>query len=722
MTTSVFSFDMHKTVIAIAVSAVCFAAQAQTEGAQTTVSIGLGAVTGSSADRAQFGQYNGLHTDRNVIGVADIDYSLRKVDAPTWVQFEGGNLLGDSRELHLVWKNPGSWKLSADYGELTRYNPYTVNTGLLGAGSTTPQVVPLLAGTGTDYDLKTKRTGLGIGLAKFITPALQFELDLKSEKKEGARLSGIGMNCPSVIAPTCGANTGWALLMLPEPINARHTQIDARLSYALEKLRFNLGYYGSIYRNANDTLNPNVPGSLNSNAALIGILNNPVALAPDNQAHQFDLSGSYDFTLTTRGTFKLGYATATQNADFASAGLSGAPAGVGNLGGLVNTRLAKIGLTSRPIAKLSLLADVRYEDKNDQTPIASYNLEGAVPPLPAVPFTYTNRDLSSKKSNGKLQANWQFNSDYRGTLGADYEAIDRGLYTATSAVSGINALRQKTKETGLRAELRGRMAENFSATVGVSSNRRDGSNWLKDNSGLGLTEVTNPADPVTGFLPTAIFMPTLADRQRNKVKLFADWQPSESLTLQLSAEKGSDKFNTPSVYGLRDTGMNQLSIDWGYTLSDNWALNGYASRGVQTFNQARPAGYVMAFDNTNLGASIGFTGKASSALQVGGNLTYVGDKSVYAQTLDATADAYSVNLLATSGGLPDVVYRQTGLKLFGKYTLDKSSTVRVDLVHQRYSVNDWAWTGFSYSDGTTVTQKPTQSVGVIAVTYSYQLP
>jgi hypothetical protein len=176
------------------------------------------------------------------------------------------------------------------------------------------------------------------------------------------------------------------------------------------------------------------------------------------------------------------------------------------------------------------------------------------------------------------------------------------------------------------------------------------------------------------------------------------------------------------VYGLRDTGMNQLSIDWGYTLSDNWALNGYASRGVQTFNQARPAGYVMAFDNTNLGASIGFTGKASSALQVGGNLTYVGDKSVYAQTLDAGADAYSQNLLNTTGGLPDVVYRQTALKLFGKYALNKTSTVRVDAVHQRYSVNDWAWTGFTYSDGTTVTQKPTQSVGVIAVTYIYQLP
>ena len=69
-----------------------------------------------------------------------------------------------------------------------------------------------------------------------------------------------------------------------------------------------------------------------------------------------------------------------------------------------------------------------------------------------------------------------------------------------------------------------------------------------------------------------------------------------------------------------------------------------------------------------------------------------------------------------------MVYRQTALKLFGKYSLDKASAVRMDVVYQRASVNDWTWTAFTYSDGTTVTQKPTQSVGVIAVTYIYQLP
>ena len=705
MTSIVTSFRFQRTALALAVCAAFAPVQAQAEddaasAAQTTISVGLGAVGGSNADRALFRQYNGLR-DQSAVGMLDIEYSLRKPETSSWVQFTGSNLLGDTRELGLVWKNPGSWKFTADYGELVHYDPNTVNTGLLGAGSTTPQVVVVPQGTGTELDLKTKRTSLGLGFTKIISPRLQFAVDLKTEKKEGARLFGLGQICSPLITGSCNTALGSGVLMLPEPINANHSQVEARLSYALEKLRFSVGYYGSFYRNDNAALQPNLGGFASTTAPEL----NSLALAPDNQAHQLDLSGNYDFTGTTHGSFKLGYAQASQNADFAGAGLIG-PAGVANLGAQVNTTMAKIGMTSRPMPKLSLLADLRYEDKDDQTPLANYNIAGAG----STAVFATNRDYSSKKIKGKLQASWQFTSDYRGTLGADYESIDRGAFTATSAVSGFIPLRQETTETGVRAELRRRLTNDLSGAISISSSKRDGSNWLQGSSSA--TGVTEVADPATS-LSSAIFMPTLADRQRDKIKLFADWQPSEKLSLQFSAEEGKDKFSTPSAYGLHDTRMNQFSVDWGYALSDKWGLNGYVSRGLQTLNQSHPAGYVIAFDNTNTGVGFGFTGKLASKLLVGGNLSYVDDKSVYKQTL------------VSSGGLPDVVYRQTALKLFGKYALEKGSSVRVDLVHQRVSVNDWAWDNngaqFAYSDGTTVTQNPNQTVSFIGVTYIYLL-
>jgi MtrB/PioB family decaheme-associated outer membrane protein len=727
------STRFHRTALALALCAAFIPAQAQEKSVDTTVSVGLGAIDGSSADRALFGQYNGLHNGKAGYATLGIDYSLRDQENSNWIQVLGTDLLGDTRELSAVWKNPGSWKLSANYGELVHSDPNTVNTGLIGAGSTAPQVVVLPGGPGTggNLNLSTKRTGLGLGFTSYISPALRFDVSMKREDKEGARLAGIGMNCPSLIAPNClgtaGANTNWATLLVPEPIKSNQTQVEARLGYAIEKFRISLGYYGSFYRNAYGSLTPSVPSSLNNaegsllplNGGLQSILSQPVALPPDNQAHQFDLTGGYDFTHSTRATFKLGYTTATQNANFAGAGFSNAPAGVTSLGGLVNTTLAKIGLTSRPMQQLSLLADARYEDRDDQTPLALYNIEGPTTP------TYTNRNLPNRKTKGKLLATWQFTSDYRGSVGADYEGIDRGVFTPSSAVSGISALRQKTAESGVNAELRRRMSDEFSGAISVSSSSRTGSNWLKDNSGLGVTEVTNTSDPVTGLSSTSIFMPTLADRHRDKAKLFGDWAPTEALALQFSVETGSDQYTTPSAYGLRSTRMNQVSVDASYALSDNWALTSFASWGTQGLNQVRPAGSVLAFDDTNIGIGVGVTGKVSGKLVVGGNLAYNDDKSVYAQTLDSLAGSDSAALLAATGGLPNIVFRQASLKLFGKYELDKASALRVDLVYQHASVSDWAWgyggVPYTYSDGTTVSQKPSQGVGVIGVMYVYKL-
>lgn len=725
MTMPIPLFQFQRSALALAACAAFIPAQAQTDFVETTISVGVGVLDGSRGDRGLFDQYSGMPKDRSVAGMLGIDYSLRKDDTATWVEFHGSDLLADTRELNLVWKKAGEWKFTADYEGLVHNDIHQVNTGLVNVGSTVPQVAALAGGpgTGANFDLQTNRNKMGVGYTKIISPRMQWAIDLKSENKTGSRLFGIGMNCPSAFDLAClgttGINVGWATLMLPEPIDSNHSQIDARLSYALEKLRLSVGYYGSFYRNANSAMYPTVAGNLYNavgtplpaSPGLLGYLNQSVSLSPDSQAHQLDLTGNYAFTDKTRGTFKLAYATAMQDDDFA--GIS--RTGLTSLGGRVNTALAQFGISSRPMPKLALSADVRYFNKEDDTPIAAYNIAGAT--------AYTNQNLSSRKTNAKLQASWQFNSDYRGTLGADYELIDRAAFTSTSAVAGITALRDSTDETGLQAELRRRMSDNLSGAISVSSSRRSGTMWLKDNSGLGVSPVTDFADPV---IVNGIFMPTLADRQRDKVKIYADWMPTKDWSIQVSAEDGTDKYSTSSVYGLHDAGLNQFSVDWSYAVSFRLQLNGYAATGTQSFNQSRNTGYVMAFDNRNTSFGVGFAAKPTGQLELGGGLSYVDDISKYAQTLDSSANAYTVASLAASGGLPDIKFRQTTLKLFGKYALDKKSAVRVDFVHQKSAYNDWAWgyngVPYTYSDGTTLSQKTDQSASFIGITYVYQLP
>jgi MtrB/PioB family decaheme-associated outer membrane protein len=676
--------------------------EAQAPVTTAAVSAGVGAASGDSGDRALFGQYNGLRR-HGTVGLFGVEYSRFDPATGNVLSIQGTDLLLETRELGLRWKHPGDWKLGADYGELVHHDPLSSSTG---------------------PDLRTKRTRLGIAFAKVLGPRLQLDVNLSSENKDGSRLFGVGMSCPSAVAPGCGVSTGtqvgWGVLMVPEPIDSNHTQVEARLTYAIGELRINGGYYGSFYRNALGNLTPNVPSTLNSalgtplppSPGLAAILGQPLALPPDNQLHQVDVGGVYAFTPATRLNFKVSHSEATQHQGFVAAGFTGAPAGVNDLGGRIDTTLVQAALTSRPLPRLSLLAKVRWEDRDDKTPIALYNIEDT--------STYTNRRMPLTRSRGQAQATWRFTSETSGTVGADYESIDRGVFTSSSAAAGISALRQETAETGVRAELRRRMSETLNGSVILSHSRRDGSNWLRDNSGVGVTEVPD-SDP---SLATAILMPTLADRRRDQVKLLADWQPLENLSLQFALQSGRDRFSTPSIYGLRDSDMDQLTIDANYALSSRWSLTGFVSHGSQTLRQARPAGVILDYDNRSTSLGLGVTGKPVAKLEVGGNFAWIDDRSIYAQTLEPAANAGAAALLAATGGLPDIVFRQSLWKFYGRYEVDKQSEIRVDLIHQRSHWNDWTWVyngvPFTYSDGTVVGQQPRQIVTFVAVRYVYR--
>lgn len=722
---------------------------------ESSVSVGLRALSGDSRSRALFGEYNGMR-DHDLYGLLDFDVIKLDDETGTWTTFQGSHLGLDDRELRFLQQRQGNWKYSVEYSELTRNYPRTINTGMQGAGTTTPTINRLAApGTGSDVDLKTKRKSVTLAADKWVTPSLQFEFSFKNEDKDGARLFGRGFTCPSGAAPspTCttmaaGVNQ-WALLLLPEPINANTKQFEGKLNFAGEKLALTGGYYGSFYTNENGTLTPTINGTLNTplgaptaapNAGLYGILQLPMALPPDNQAHQLYLSGTYGFTPTTRATFKVAYTHATQDDDFASKGLTGAPAGVTNYGGRVDTTLAQVGLTARPMQKLSLNANLRYEDREDKSPLHRYNIEG--------PTTndFVNGTYSLKKTAGKLEGTYQLPMNLRGTLGVDYEAMDRGQLSSPEcidlgdgsclgdSVAGLSGLRAKTYETSYRAELR-RSMENVTGAIGYVHSKRDGSSWLKPLAlpATGIIEgnpdptcVPPPAPAVNPciYSRTAIFPMMFMDRTRDKVKLSADWSVTERVSLQFVAEDGKDSYSAPTTKGMRDSRVHFYSIDAGWILSETWKLTGYWSLGDQTLHVAHSTGYMAALRNRTDTVGLAVAGKPTGRLEVGADLSYMQDKNRYIQGLDQAASAANRAFLAQSGGLPDVTFRQTTLKLFGKYAVQKNADIRVDFMYQRASLNEWTWGNagvpFAYSDNTTVSLDQNEEVSFVGVAFIYK--
>lgn len=666
----------------------------------TSISVGIVGATGAREDRSLSWQYNGWGETR-AAALLDFEYVQRHDETGTWTR------LGlDNRELSFSRDVQGQWKISGAYSEQVRYDPLTLNTGMQGIGTTTPTANLVGLGAGANVNLDLKRKAFALSGTKWLSPNLSVEANFKTEDKAGARLSGIGGYCSNAISPFCNGATSTvaAMFLLPEPVNTTTRQIEGQIHYVNDKLSLTGGYYGSFFDNANSTVTlSGIGGVLGAGAtqtALAGNLGQPIALPPDNQAHQFFLSGAYALQPTTRFNFKIAYTHATQNQSFASLG-------AGSLDGAVDTTLGQAGLTMRPIKNLTLNFSGRFEDKKDNTRLGNYLVDGTG-------ALYTNSPNNSLRASGKAEALYQFSNHYRGLLALDYAYVNRDRPVATTLISSTSmaALRERTNEVGVRAELRRSMSETVNGSVSVGRSERDGYRWYSLDPATGYAFMSYAASSgLTGTFPM-----TMVDRSRDYIKVMADWAPTQALSLQLALDQGYDHFKGPTSAGLNDTDAFSFSVDASYKLNDKWMLTGYASSGKQTMRMRQEIGYLADLDNLSNAIGLGASGAISSKLQVGGNLSYLKDVTSY--KIGMTTGA------AITNPPPDESYRGTVLKLYGKYALDKASDVQVDLVHQRIKYDQWAWGSggvpFSYTDNSTVSMQPVQNTTFIGVRYSYK--
>jgi MtrB/PioB family decaheme-associated outer membrane protein len=634
----------------------------------STISVGLGAV---SDDNSRFGQYTGLR-EKGGYGLVDIDYVNRADDTGTWVELTGRNLGLPNRDLRFEHTRQGDWGYFLEFSQTPRYEPYTANTAVQGIG-TNNLTVPATATAGSPVQLKTEREMLGLGFDKIMKSGVDFQLRFRNEQKDGARVFARGT--------TGGAGQ---FQFTPEPINSTTRQIEAILGYAGDKLQLSGGYYGTAYDNDNTALNVTEVGGASPLAGFT-----PIGLPPDNEAHQLYLSGGYSLSPTTRATFKAAYARQTQDDTFI---LPSAP-GRTDLGGRVDTTQLQAGITARPLPKLSLLANLRYEDRDDKTPVERY-FTGA-----STTSNGENEPRSIRTTNGKLEASYALPAAFRITGGVDYDEKKRNF----SAVRVVSA-RETTEETSYRVELRRTMSETVTGALAYIHSKRDGSDFL-------TTTLTSGAAGSNLIAPLH-----LADRDRDKVRLSVHWMPTEPLSLQLVADYAQDDYSsrTAAELGLREGKAQNYSLDAGYAFTDAWQGTAWISRNDNRADQATQVGaptgqfWAAALRNSGDAVGIGIQGKATSKLDVGADVQYSRIVDEFRQSAISGA---------AIADLPDITTRLVTVKLFTKYALKKNSGIRLDYIYDQFKTDDWTWSTWTYTDGTTLTQDPTQAVHFIGVTY-----
>jgi MtrB/PioB family decaheme-associated outer membrane protein len=664
----------------------------------------------TSADSYKFGEYNGLQEQgAHVLGNIDLAGGGRydSSSAKRW-SIQAENLGLSTADAAVEYRDQGRFRIGLSYDASRQNLSDTFNTFYLGAGTnslTLPAgwikpVVPQLNATSLNDRALSAVTGTGsvisaAGVVTAPTPTqvaalsaivaadmasfARFDLHTQRRREE----LGLSVNLTSRLTLTGSARhetrDGYRMLgsvtsairensvTIPDLVDTTTDQFNVGLEYAYKKAYLRAGYYGSVFRNAVQSMSWQDPNDAARTAT--------VGSAPDNQFHQFNVVGGYNISPATRLVADLSYGRNRQNdALLTDASL---PLGLATdtADATVVTRLANIKFSTRLGRRVGLTAHYRYDDRDNRTPVSTWvfydaNLARAAAAssfnaaLGLAPNTLgSNVNIFNNRPQQRTVHEFDVGSDVAFGQGQRLSgAFEWRRTERTCERSWINCTNApEARERTLRVDWNADVSESVHGSLGYSYGQRrvdyDPNAWL---ALVPMANVTPGAPTVgattsvhgyltqnglTGFGPlagfptapltgdAAIFSPNnnivpqslygsrdnvtelpgmrrydLADRNRHRAHGSLDWQATRRLALQTSLTYDKDDYSH-SLYGLQKTAGWTAGADGSYALSRRLSVSAFYTHETQ---RARTAG-----DGFGSNTNVAFIGRAGNTLVEG---------------------------------------------------------------------------------------------------------
>jgi MtrB/PioB family decaheme-associated outer membrane protein len=430
----------------------------------------------------------------------------------------------------------------------------------------------------------TKRERIDGGFSYFFNPQWEAQASMRHENKNGTQALG---------APIVAARS----VILPNPISQSTDQINASMKYTGDKGFSQFAYYGSLFHNNVDGVNfqnPFAPGQ-----PAFGRMSS----MPDNQFHQFSLTGGYNFSPATKLVTNGSYARNWQSQDFLPYNTSANGGGLlpaSNLNGDVETKAANLKLTHRVSQDLNFAAGYKFDERENHTHVNQYVFTDVDTQASNATVNFRSNTPYSKRINqGNLDASYSFAQGHWLKAGYEIQNIDR--WCNGTWVSCVDT-GTTTENTG-RLDYRGTLFDKLNSRVGYSYSHRTADNFNQDNAAWASFPASNAALyeriaatglPAWGpFLPwantpTALFPNNnpattgnsannamdinglgrfnTSNRNRQKVNSYVDYQVTNKLSMGLGGDFRYDDYPN-SNFGL------QSSRNWGINLDSSYAFN-----------------------------------------------------------------------------------------------------------------------------------------------------
>jgi len=647
------------------------------EPIKSNIDLGIGYV---SDDAYRFGRYNGLQTKGPFL-VGDID-AKRFFDDGRFYKVRGTRLGLESRYLRLDGGKQGKYKVFLLWDELPYYIDNTVRTPYQGIGGTNLTLPPgfdidnNLDANLNQFELKTKRERIGVGASFIPKERWQFDVDASHETKKGVKGTGsvLGTGGAGLIGNS-------AISFLPQPVDYETDKVNAKLFYTANSGQLELAYHASLFNNANESLtweNPFAPTTSFGR----------MSLAPDNEFHQISLNGGYNLPYKSRLTGVLSTGRMTQNQGFLPYSVDSTTADLPrtSLDGEAWLTTAQLKLSSAPMTRLRLNAELRYNERDNDTPVSTYNYviidSGQTATAENAPYSYEN-------SRVNLNAKYRFNAKSSLRGGYKYDKMKRE-----------NSQRAKTEENTLFAKWKIKPSSHVDVELYGETGSRDGSDFI-------IPTGTNPA----------LRKYNLADRDRTMVGAALDYLATERLYLHARADYNKNDY-TNTVIGLTESTHPVVTLDFTYQVRDNISTYGYYT--YETIESSQNGAVVTIAAPPTPGTPGGPgtaplpTASATTAtwqadfddqfdtIGVGAEWSDLGQWDIGADIVYSQStgkiDMKDFQNPGTESQYPDNNTELTSIKLWTDYNYSKKLVYKFSYWYEKYSEDNWAIDGWSAYD------------------------
>jgi MtrB/PioB family decaheme-associated outer membrane protein len=535
-----------------------------------------------------FGGANFLITDPNDvtflwgdfenIGYDDQRYSL---EAGQWGRFR---LFGEYSELPHVFSNDARTLYSYTGSNLLLLDDNLQGTiqdvpagatqaatrsQYLGSGSTVPVgIYAPFAGLDQaddiplEYQLRTTRVGL------IFDPRedLEFETAYRSLDRSGRKPFALGFGSP-----------GGTFANFASPVDERTDEVTADVRFGRGPWNLEVGYLGSFFGNDLNQVTVDNPLRLDDSATA-GPGQGRISLAPDNSMNNFRATGAYElpFEFPARIATTFSYGLREQDDDFLphtiNSAINAIPANAAllalpedSLDGKVQTYLANVLLTARPVDDLDLRARYRYYDFHNDTPVILF-------PGHVVNDQTFDDEVGRNVPNDYERQQASFDASYRFARGFKLRGgpfWDQWSRSRDREVSRLD-------EYGGKFALDLRPARWALVRADYLLGVRKGTEY---NTFDYLAATLDPERADEAGITAQLSQQRKfdeADRTRNEIKLLTQLMPREDLDLSFSA--GWGHYDYPhSNYGVSDDKRWNLGTEIGYQPVEWFSMSAWYS-------------------------------------------------------------------------------------------------------------------------------------------------